>query len=333
MRRRPRRGRAEPDRHRGRARRPGRDDAGQDARAGARRPAAPDPPVRAARLGAVVRGPGAPLFASGGRRRLHHHGVLVLRGDVGDEHDQHRRRAARDGAGGDDRTGDRAGSRGAGRARARARRVRVRSRRADHIRERPVVCRGTRRADRGARSRLAVGRRGLRRRVLRVRRRGGSGLLDHARRGARPRRPGREDPAAREPAGDDRPSDRPPLVRGLRRSAAGRRRCPPRDDRLPRPARPLAHRHRHLSANRGARSSRSDGLDVRGGVRHRHPVRGPDRAARGFCRGARDHRAGLDHGVPSAGRGPDGSFGGRVQALGHVGGRIRGRPAQRANAH
>ena len=66
------------------------------------------------------------------------------------------------------------------------------------------------------------------------------------------RRPRRADPAAREPAGHDRPPDRPPLVRGLRRPAAGRRRRPPRDDRLPRPARPLAHRHGHLSPDRGA---------------------------------------------------------------------------------
>ena len=67
------------------------------------------------------------------------------------------------------------------------------------------------------------------------------------------RRPRRADPAARGPAGHDRPPDRPPLVRGLRRPAAGRRRRPPRHDRLPRPARPLPHRNGHLGADRGAR--------------------------------------------------------------------------------
>ena len=40
-------------------------------------------------------------------------------------------------------------------------------------------------------------------------------------------------------------------------------------------------RHRHLSPDRGARPPRSDGLDVCGRKRHRHAVRGPDRAAGG----------------------------------------------------
>ena len=281
MRRRPCRGRTEPDRRRRRFGRAGRDDAGQDARAGARRPPPPDPPVRAARLRSAVGRPRAAVLAPGGRRRLHHHGVLVLRGHVGDEHDQHRRRPARDGAGGDGRAGDRDGSGGAGRAGPRARRVRRRAGGADHVRERAVVRGGARRAGRGPGGRLAVRRRGLRRRVLRVRRRRGAGLRDHARRGTRPRFARRADPAAREPAGHDRPPDRPPVVRGLRRPAAGRRRRPPRHDRLPRPARPLPHGHGHLSPDRGPGPPRRDGLDVRGRVRDRHAVRGPDRAPRG----------------------------------------------------
>ena len=159
------------------------------------------------------------------------------------------------------------------------------------------------------------------------------GLRDHARRGARARRARRADPAARRTSRSTiAPPDRPPVVRGLRRPAAGRRRRPPRDDRLPRPARPLPHGHGHLSPDRGADRARRDGLDVRGRVAS---------STRGSWAGSCGAR-----GMPScprspAGRGSRGSTSwsstprirwGRVQARGHLGRRLRRRPAQRATA-
>ena len=60
-----------------------------------------------------------------------------------------------------------------------------RRRRADHVRERPVVLHRARRGRRGAGRRHAAGRRRLRRRVVRVRGRRRAGLRDRPRRGAR----------------------------------------------------------------------------------------------------------------------------------------------------
>ena len=70
----------------------------------------------------------------------------------------------------------------------------------------------------------AVGRSRVRRRVVRVRRRGGAGVLDRARRGARAGRAGRADPPARDRAAVDRaPAARPPSATSRSWSSSRRR--------------------------------------------------------------------------------------------------------------
>ena len=144
--------------------------------------------------------------------------------------------------------------------------VRGRARRADHVRERPVVLHRAGRGGRGARRRHADASTS-------------PTAAPSARSSTRPRWASRSCPTRRASSpswasGSARTSTEQlsiahpleaalslPVLRGLRRAAAGRRRRPPRDDRLPRPPRPRPHRHRDLGADRRARRPRRDGRD------------------------------------------------------------------------
>ena len=191
LRRRPRRGRAEPDHRRRRARRPRHDDAREDAARSS---------ARATSCG------GCCCSSRAARRRCRSTsccpsahpeadaGFLIMEsssyeGMSGSNTINTATVLLETGMRADDRAGHRARARGAGRARARARRLPRRPLRAHHVRERPVVRDPPRRAGRGPGHRRAAGRRRLRRRVLRLRRRRGARLRDRARGGARARRP------------------------------------------------------------------------------------------------------------------------------------------------
>ena len=271
-----------------------------------------------------------PSVGARGRRRLHHHGVLVLRGHVGDERDQHRGRAARD------RHGRRWSSR---RPRWCSRRRRAwcacgaacSGGRVDGItfENVPSFCTALDAV-------VEVPDVGTLRSI--------SPTAAHgARSWTRPRWASRScptrrarsaswasDPPAREPSSSrsctrSSPTLQLPVVRRLRRAAAGRRRRPARDDRLPRPARPLARpapRPRPASRCSSARGTMGD--DVRRRERDRHALHGP----RG---GPHDRSATYDAVVPAiTGRAwitgfhqlvarPDRPARRRLQAAGHLG--------------
>ena len=96
-----------------------------------------------------------------------------------------------------------------------------------------------------------------------------------------------------------------PLVRRLRRPAAGRRRRAARDDRLPRPARPLAHRAPRpppAIAVLDARGTLGDAYVAESVIDTRFSGRVVGRTKVGEHRRgrARDHRPRLDHGLPPA---------------------------------
>ena len=338
MRRRPRRGRAEPDRRRRRARRAGDDDAGEDAGAGGRRPAPPRAPVRAARVRAVERRHRLRVGASGGRRRLRDHGVLVLRGHVGHEHDQHRRRAARDRRDREGRAGHRAGAGGAGRPGARAGVGLRRRRGADRVRERAVV--RHRRSPRRSRSPTSARSRSMSRTAARS-----------ARSSTPPRSASRSCPTRR--------ATWPISASGSVRSSPSSSRSPIRSSRSSRtcPSSSSSRRRGSAATRATRRSSRPGRLDrsptgtatsariavlsARGQMGETYTAEsvidtrfvGPGRrhhAGRRPRRGrAGDQRPRLDHGLPPARRRPRRPARRGLQARRHVGRRRRGRLAQR----
>ena len=125
-----------------------------------------------------------------------------------------------------------------------------------------------------------------------------------------------------------------PVLRRLRRAAAGRRRRAPRDDRLPRAAGPLPDGDGDLGADRGAVSARVEMgetyiaesvIDTRfvGRVAGATRVGDLDAVVPG------DHGPRLDHGVPPARRRPGRPARRGLQARRHVGRRRRRRRAQR----
>ena len=287
----------------------GDDDAGEDAGAGGRRPPPPRAAVRAARVRAAERRHRLRVRAPGGRRRLRDHGVLVLRGHVGHQHDQHRRRAARDRRDREGRAGHRAGAGGAGRARAGAG-VGARGGVVERIEFEnvPSFATGAGRAGRGPRPR--------------ARSRSTSPTAARSARSWTPPRWGsrscrrrranwpssasgsvRRSPSRSSVAHPLHPGALAPVLRRLRRAAAGRRRRAPRHDRLPRPARPLprpgtatAARIAVLSARgqMGETYTAESVIDTRfvGRVAGDHAGRGHRR------RRAGDQRPRVDHGLP-----------------------------------
>ena len=206
-------------------------------------------------------------------------------GMSGHEHDQHRRRAARDRRDRDGRAGDRAGAGGAGRARAgaggcaggRVERIKFENVPSFALAlDAPVEV-----PDVGhvARSTWPTAARSAR---SSTRRRWGSRSCP-TRRASWPSSGERIRPHVNEQVTVAHPLDPgavAPVLRGLRRAAAGRRRRAARDDRLAGTPGPLADGDGDVGPDRRAAARGRDGRDVHGGERARHAVRGARRRAR-----------------------------------------------------
>ena len=189
---------------------------GDDLAPGAPRRPAPADAARAARLPGRELQPHPAVVRPRGRRRLRDHGAGRVPRDVRHEHDVRRDRPARDRDAADDRARHRADARGAGRADPRhGRRARDGKVTARHVPQRAGLRDAPRRAGRGAAPRHGHGRRGVRRDVLRHRRRRAVRAAAHARRGRRHRAHHRDDQGRRQRAAAGRPSRSSPGFAGI----------------------------------------------------------------------------------------------------------------------